>query len=182
MAVEPHQMIQINHLIRDAFPPTPPILHQQYYTLQDAGVLPGAANDQLEGHGEALPQPVRGAVASDRLYDPYHVDVAHHGMVDYYPLPIYEHPVFPDEGIAQGIPAQGRPNAPENQRHDPFVGHVPQPVPQFPAPGQPAAENLRRLAIRYLHRPDSQVDLVAMEPGVAGHCKVVIILELADIL
>jgi len=58
---------------------------------------------------------------------------------------------------------------------DPFAHRI-------PAPGQLAAENLRRLAIRYLHRPDSQVDLVAVEPGVAGHCKVVIILELADIL
>ncbi len=55
-------------------------------------VLPGAANNQLEGHGEAIPQPVRGAVAPDRLHDPYHVDVAHHGMVDYHPLPIYVSP------------------------------------------------------------------------------------------
>jgi len=52
----------------------------------------------------------------------------------------------------------------------------------MPAPGQPAAaENLRRLAMRYLRCPDSQVDLVSMEPGTAGHFRVVIVLELADI-
>jgi hypothetical protein len=55
-------------------------------------VLPDAANGQLEDHGEAIPQLVRGAVAPDRLHDPYHVDVAHHGMVDYHPLPIYVSP------------------------------------------------------------------------------------------
>jgi len=48
--------------------------------------------------------------------------------------------------------------------------------------GQPAAENLRRLASRYIHHPDSQVDMVRMEPGSAGRSKVVIILEMADFL
>ena len=55
-------------------------------------VLPGAANDQLEGHREAIPQPIRGAVVPDGLHDPYHIDVAHHGMVDYHLLPIYVSP------------------------------------------------------------------------------------------
>ena len=53
---------------------------------------------------------------------------------------------------------------------------------QIPTPGQPAAENLRRLAIHLLQCRDSQVDLVFMEPGVAGLCQVVIVLELADVL
>ena len=48
--------------------------------------------------------------------------------------------------------------------------------------GQPAAENLRRLAARYIHHPDSQVDMVQMEPGSAGRSKVVIVLEVADFL
>jgi len=48
--------------------------------------------------------------------------------------------------------------------------------------GQPAAENLRRLASRYVHHPDSQVDMVRMEPGSAGRYKVVIALEISDIL
>ncbi len=52
----------------------------------------------------------------------------------------------------------------------------------MPTPGQPAAENLRRLAIRLLQYRDSQVNLVFMEPGEAGLCQVVIVLELGDVL
>jgi hypothetical protein len=33
-----------------------------------------------------------------------------------------------------------------------------------------------------LHHPNSQVSMVCMEPDAAGHCKVMIILEMADIL
>ena len=53
---------------------------------------------------------------------------------------------------------------------------------RMPTPGQPAAENLRRLAIRLLQYRDSQVNLVFMEPGEAGLCQVVIVLELGDVL
>jgi len=96
----------------------------------------------------------------------------------------------PEQQLAQGLH-----NIPqENQGYDRF-GYGPQHVPRLPADaafpdpfareipalGQPAVENLRRLAIRFLHHPDSQVDLVSMEPGAAGHCRVVIILELADV-
>ena len=56
------------------------------------------------------------------------------------------------------------------------------PVQQAPALGQPVAENLRRLASRYVHHPDSQVDLVRMEPGPAGRYRVVIVLEISDFL
>ena len=83
----------------------------------------------------------------------------------------------------------------ENQEHN-FFDYVPQHIPPLlaeaafhdpvahrdPAPGQPAVENLRRLAIRYVHHPASQIDLVSMQPGAAGYCKVVIVLELVDIL
>jgi len=51
-----------------------------------------------------------------------------------------------------------------------------------PALGQSTAENLRRLASRYLNHPDSQIDMVRMEPGSAGQYKVVIVLEMADFL
>jgi hypothetical protein len=47
-------------------------------------------------------------------------------------------------------------------------------------PDEAAADNLRRLAIRFLRHPDSQVDMVRMEPGAAGRFKVVISLETAD--
>ena len=83
----------------------------------------------------------------------------------------------------------------EGQEHDildfasqhvpPFPVQVALPDPvahQIPAPGQPAVDNLRRLAIRFLHHPDSQIDLISMEPGMVGLCRVVIILELADVL
>lgn len=45
-----------------------------------------------------------------------------------------------------------------------------------------AAGDLRRLASRYLYHPDSQVDMVRMEPGSAGRYKVVIVLEMSDLL
>jgi hypothetical protein len=50
------------------------------------------------------------------------------------------------------------------------------------ATGEPAAENLRRLASRYVYHPDSQVDMVRMEASSAGRYKVVIVLEIADFL
>ena len=53
---------------------------------------------------------------------------------------------------------------------------------QVPALNEPAAEVLRRLANRYLNELDSQVDMVRMEPGPAGGIRVVITLELADLL
>ena len=51
-----------------------------------------------------------------------------------------------------------------------------------PVPAQAAAENLRRLASRCVHHPDSQVDVVRMEPGTAGRYKVVIVLEMTNFL
>jgi hypothetical protein len=83
----------------------------------------------------------------------------------------------------------------ENPGND-YFGHSPKGVVPGPAQGassnpsthlaagvdQPAAENLRRLASRYIHHPDSQVDMVRMEPGSAGRYKVVIVLEMADFL
>ena len=48
--------------------------------------------------------------------------------------------------------------------------------------GQPATENLRQLAIRYLHQPNSRVEMICLEPGTTGPGKVVIILELVDVL
>ena len=85
----------------------------------------------------------------------------------------------------------------ENQGSDPFgnalqgVQVVPDPTPaalpdppapRVPALGRSAAENLRRLASRYLNHPDSHIDVVRMEPGHAGRYRVVIVLEMADFL
>jgi hypothetical protein len=57
----------------------------------------------------------------------------------------------------------------------PPVQHI-----HIPAPDQLAAENLRRLAIRFIHHPDTQVEVVRMELGPAGRVKVIISLEIAD--
>ena len=62
----------------------------------------------------------------------------------------------------------------------PFLIHRTNGLP-LPA-SQPAAENLRRLASRYLNHPDSQVDLIRMEPGSAGRYKAAIVLKMADFL
>jgi hypothetical protein len=53
-------------------------------------------------------------------------------------------------------------------------------IPQRNAPDPVQAEDLRRLAIRYLHHPDAQVGTVSMgagQAGAAGRFKVVITLE-----
>jgi hypothetical protein len=81
-----------------------------------------------------------------------------------------------------------------NLEHNPFgyvpQDHVPDPPVQpafphaywIPTPNQARAENLRRLASRYLHHPDAQVGMVSMEAGAAGQYKIVIILGLDDVL
>jgi hypothetical protein len=81
------------------------------------------------------------------------------------PQESHEHPIFPYD-----------------PQHTPPFPAIPVPIANWIPRGQPAGENLRRLAFRYLQHPDSQVDLVSMEPGPAGLCKVVIVLELADVL
>ena len=50
-------------------------------------------------------------------------------------------------------------------------------VHQISIPNQGGAENLRRLAIRYVHHPDAQIGTVSMEVGDGGRIKVVIVLE-----
>jgi hypothetical protein len=83
----------------------------------------------------------------------------------------------------------------ENQEYGAFgPQHVaPGPVPaqggfphlllhQVAAPGQSGAESIRRLASRYLHQPNSRVDSVCMEPDAAGRSKMVIILDVTDVL
>lgn len=81
-----------------------------------------------------------------------------------------------------------------NQEHDLF-GYFPQHVapgpPQaafphpfvhrIPTPNQARAENLRRLAARYLDHPSALVRMVCTEEGTAGGFKTVIILETPNI-
>ena len=49
-----------------------------------------------------------------------------------------------------------------------------------PPPDHPAAENLRRLASRFLHHPDSQIILVHIEPDAAGRFRITISFEMVD--
>jgi hypothetical protein len=81
-----------------------------------------------------------------------------------------------------------------NQEHDLF-GHFPQHaapgppqaafphpfIPQIPTPNQSRAENLRRLAARYLDHPSVMVRMVCTEEGIAGGFKTVIILETPNV-
>ncbi|KAH9975647.1 hypothetical protein BJV74DRAFT_888758 [Russula compacta] len=164
-------------------------------------VLPAAANSQFEGHGESTPQQVMDVVGPvTRLQDPHHIDIAYHGVVDYHPQPLGDGAlpyVFPNVGLGQGVLPQLQPNVTENRGHVPFGYGIQNPAPgpaqaafpgpfahdhRMPAQGQPAREDLRRLASRYMHHPDSQVDMVRMEPHASGRCKVVIILETANVL
>jgi len=182
------ELQQDAHRAGEWFPRPAP--HQPFnHPVWNFGVPPAAPNGQFEGRMDAMvhDQQVGGVAAPEELHDPQHADIPY-GMIDYHPQPLryasvpYE---YPDVRFAQGIQAQERPNALENQDHN-FLDYIPQQIPpllaEAAAPGQPAAENLRRLAIRYVHHPASQVDLVSMQPGAAGHCRVVIVLEMVDIL
>ena len=62
-----------------------------------------------------------------------------------------------------------------------FVDEFPHQA-HLPVMIEPATEVLRRLASHYLNQPDSQVGMVHMEPGLGGGVRVVITLELADLL
>jgi len=54
--------------------------------------------------------------------------------------------------------------------------------PSPPVLDQPAGENLRRLASRYVHQA-SRVDVVRVEPGfTAGRYRAVIVLDMVDFL
>ncbi|KAF8482598.1 hypothetical protein DFH94DRAFT_680642 [Russula ochroleuca] len=188
MPYEAHYYPPAQEQQRNAPFPTYPL-----YALQNAWVPPAPANGEPEGHREDIPSPVRGVAGPGRVQDPLHFDVAYQGVVDHLqPLnPVY---VFPDVGPAQGILAQAQPNDPVDLERNPF-GYVPQnnaPGPvqaafphlfvhRVPTPNQAGAENLRRLASRYLHNPEAQVGMVSMEAGTAGRFKVVITLELNDV-
>jgi hypothetical protein len=52
---------------------------------------------------------------------------------------------------------------------------------QIPVPNRRATEVLRQLAILYLNDPNSQLDMIRMEPGYAGGVMVVITLKLTDV-
>ncbi|KAI0267174.1 hypothetical protein BGY98DRAFT_1191248, partial [Russula aff. rugulosa BPL654] len=117
---------QTNDLPAEAPPPDPfshSIQHQRYnHAVQNAWAPPSP------GHRHEMPPPVGGVAGSGRVQDPYRIDMAYQGIVDYRPQslanPAY---IFPDEGHAQGIQAQVQPDALMNQGRD-LLGHFPQHV------------------------------------------------------
>ena len=71
---------------------------------------------------------------------------------------------------------------PQHNAPGPVQPAFPHPfVHRIPTSNQAGAENLRLLAIRYLHHTDAQVGMVSVESGTAGRFKVVIILESHDL-
>jgi len=189
---------QADHLPGDLLPRF--IAPQQHNpVLRNAEILPATSRVQLEGQWEDVVPPavrVHGAVQEnqDTPQDRQYLNVANHHLVDYREIRD-EHVVpyiYPNIGLAQDF----RPDPPQDHQGNHRVGYAPRgivPGPTqsaFPDPsthyphalGQPVVENLRRLASRYVHHPDSKVDMVQMEPGTAGRYKVVIVLEMSDFL
>jgi len=173
------ELQQVNHFPGDEFPHSMPRrpYNDGWQNAGNAEVQPAAIIDQRNGHWEDVPQPVGDVAGQDRPCNPPHINMAYHRMADNYPRPLDNAAVphaFPGVGLAQEVPAPALLNVPEIP--GPFAYQLP------PVLDQPAAENLRQLAIRYLRDPDSQVKLVCMEPGAAGSCKVVITVEIANVL
>ncbi|KAI0306194.1 hypothetical protein B0F90DRAFT_1696957 [Multifurca ochricompacta] len=148
-------------------------------------------------HENQIPPPVGDMDAQGRPHDPLYMSRGPPGMRFHYPpvsnnaMPPY---IYHNVGAAQGIPVQAQVATAELQGNGGF-GYAPQytaPVPtgafpnewphQAPVPSEPAAERFRRLASRYLHHPDSLVHMVDIELDNNGRFKMVITLQLADIL
>jgi len=84
--------------------------------------------------------------------------------------------VAPQENQEHGYNSQrSTPGPAQAAFPDQFAHHI-------PTSGQPATENLRQLAIRYLHQPNAKVEMILLESGATGPCKVVIVLEPVDVL
>ncbi|KAH9973716.1 hypothetical protein BGW80DRAFT_220036 [Lactifluus volemus] len=143
--------------------------------------------------------PPAGDVAmQSRLRDPRHVNLTapYYGMGFYYP-PLPDSYVLPPMvhgvGIPQGSPSEPThaedvvpgPDRPYNLDHAsgraaPAQEAVPDPLVHHALPPDEAVGDcLRLLAIRLLGYPDSQIDMLRMEPGAAGRVRVSISFEMA---
>jgi len=193
---------QDNHLPGDSFP------HSAPRDNHHAEIFPAHNNGQLDRHWEGTPPTVANGAVHGALQGPHQIDRANYGVkfyndnpppgagnhinhTNFHAAPFMYHNV----GLVQGVPDHEQVIAPETQYNGPFC-HPPQGVmpgliqagfadpssQQAHPSGQPTAENLRRVASRYLHHPGSWVDMVRMGPGSAGRYQVVIVLEMADLL
>ncbi|KAH8996353.1 hypothetical protein EDB92DRAFT_1597641 [Lactarius akahatsu] len=159
-----------------------------------------ATDDQQDVHREGFPQPVGNVVVQGEMQYPRHIDAPNYNVIHYNPPPPpypevpYMH-VHRDVGVAEAVPAQAHPFAPEVQENynglfgygaqfpaaDPpeaFPGVQPHPAP--PA-DMPPANGLRNLASHYLNNPGTHVNMLRIGPGPGGRFEVLIALELADI-
>ncbi|KAI9512748.1 hypothetical protein F5148DRAFT_1145923 [Russula earlei] len=177
---EPHRA---NHFSGEPILPRTIPRQQDNRVFHGAAILPAGGGRQFEGQleWEDVPLLVMDGTMHGTLPDPYHTtNLANH---------------VPHVGLAQGILAPEQVHFPENEGNGHFnyapqgtePEHAQAGLPdglahQAPAFGQPTRENLRRLASRYVHHPGSQVDMVQMEPGFMGRYRVVIILDMADLL
>ncbi|KAI0245451.1 hypothetical protein BJV78DRAFT_1365354 [Lactifluus subvellereus] len=145
-----------------------------------------------------VPLPVENMAIQDQAQRLHNVDKAHYYEVP----PPPAHPAVPyDLGVnnyarpVQGVQAQAQvfgppapiqgngivPYVPQRAEAGPYQA-FPDDLPYQAPPDARQAENLRRLASRYLHHPNSQVDMIRMEQDLAGRPKVVIILDMDDFL
>ncbi|KAI0248282.1 hypothetical protein BJV78DRAFT_1156600 [Lactifluus subvellereus] len=169
------------------------------FCRSQALVPPAAGDGQRQ---EDIPMPIEELATQDQAHHLRYFDSAQHNVMHHLPPP--PNPVVPDElgfnDYATPIEDPGAraqvydPPTPQFQRNDVFA-YAPQRATagpdrafpdewlyQVPALILPRAENLRRLASRYVHHPDARVDMVRVEPGPAGRFKVVITLEIDNFL
>ncbi|KAI9464779.1 hypothetical protein F5148DRAFT_1209626 [Russula earlei] len=158
----------------------PPIPRpQESHRSHDAAFLPSPGHDQFASQWEGVPLAVGSAAIQGTLRNLHHTNITHDGIESHLPPPgdpVVPH-IYPNVGLAQGVRVHEQANFPENR-----PGYPDTLAYQAPAFGQSVREYLRWLASRYVHHPDSQVDMFQMEPGFAGRYKVVIILDMADLL
>ena len=69
-----------------------------------------------------------------------------------------------------------------NDRHIPLPINVAEPYRGDPSLGMPGADDLKNLAGHYLHNPGSRIDKLRMRRSRSGAVKVLILLEIDDIM
>ncbi|KAH9023448.1 hypothetical protein EDB85DRAFT_1991137, partial [Lactarius pseudohatsudake] len=188
-----------NHISANTYPRTS-LRQSQGHVQRNPHVF---GDDQQDVHREGVPQLEGNVVMQGEMQYPPRIDVPDCNMVHYHPPPSpylevpYAH-MHQDAGVAEAIPAQAHPFAPNQEVQGNYDGPFgygaqlraaspPEAVPgvwPHPAPpaNMPPADGLRSLAGRYLNNPDTRVNVLRIEPGPGGRFEVWIALELADIV
>ncbi|KAH9165927.1 hypothetical protein EDB89DRAFT_2076363 [Lactarius sanguifluus] len=151
---------------------------------------------------EDVPLPAENAAVQGLIQDahrlpPPEYEAAYHQFHPDYPMAPFMQ-IQQDGRVPQGVPAHLQATAPEVQEnHDNIFGYAPadpavgppqyfpgpEPLPyQAPLANAAPADGLRNLAGRYINNPGTRINMLRIEPGIAGHFEVWIVLEMADIL